>query len=145
MKKALIEAQNKELDIAGVDYDAKIIDIVNAGTKPITLVGKKVQSSLSLLRGLDSRYMNYDEVKEALYKLEDEYSDIVELKSQVPQKKGEILAIKISDNPSQDENEPVVFFNGMHHAREIMTTEVVVDTASTLLPITRKMLRLHHG
>ena len=74
--------------------------------------------------------MNYDEVKEALYKLEDEYSDIVELKTIGTTEEGrEILAIKISDNPSQDENEPVVFFNGMHHAREIMTTEVVVDTA----------------
>lgn len=38
-----------------------------------------------------------------------------------------IYAVKISDNPSEDEDEPTIFFNGQHHAREVMSPEVVLD------------------
>ncbi len=39
-----------------------------------------------------------------------------------------ILAVKISDNVNDNEpDEPVVLVNAMHHAREVMTTEVAVD------------------
>lgn len=34
-----------------------------------------------------------------------------------------VYAMKISDNPGVQENEPEVLFDGMHHAREIMTVE----------------------
>jgi hypothetical protein len=36
----------------------------------------------------------------------------------------EIWAIKVSDHPDVDEAEPEVLFDGVHHAREIMTVEV---------------------
>jgi len=35
-----------------------------------------------------------------------------------------IWAMKVSDNPNLQEDEPEVLFDGMHHAREIMTVEV---------------------
>ncbi len=38
-----------------------------------------------------------------------------------------MYAMKISDNVAVDEDEPVVFFNGQHHAREVMSTEVALD------------------
>lgn len=37
-----------------------------------------------------------------------------------------IWAMKISDNPNVQETEPEVYFDGMHHAREIMTVEVLL-------------------
>ena len=37
-----------------------------------------------------------------------------------------IWAMKISDNPDTDENEPEVFYNGLHHAREPITIEVLL-------------------
>jgi hypothetical protein len=36
----------------------------------------------------------------------------------------DVWAIKVSDNASVDENEPEVLFDGVHHAREIMTVEM---------------------
>ncbi len=36
----------------------------------------------------------------------------------------DIWAIKVSDNPEVDEDEPEVLFDGVHHAREIMTVEM---------------------
>jgi len=38
----------------------------------------------------------------------------------------EIWAMKVSDNPQTQEDEPEVLFDGMHHAREIMSVEIVL-------------------
>lgn len=38
----------------------------------------------------------------------------------------EIWAIKVSDNPGIDEDEPEVLFDGIHHAREPMAVEVII-------------------
>ncbi len=43
-----------------------------------------------------------------------------------------IWAIKISDNPNVEENEPAVLHDGMHHAREIMTVEMILHFARYL-------------
>lgn len=37
-----------------------------------------------------------------------------------------IWAMKVSDNPNVEENEPAVLHDGMHHAREIMTVEFLL-------------------
>ncbi|MBD3337082.1 MAG: hypothetical protein GF355_16325, partial [Candidatus Eisenbacteria bacterium] len=38
----------------------------------------------------------------------------------------ELWAMKISDNPGVEEEEPEVLFDGLHHAREVMTVEVLL-------------------
>ena len=38
----------------------------------------------------------------------------------------DIWAMKISDNPDVDEDEPEALFEGLHHAREVITPEVVM-------------------
>ncbi len=43
-----------------------------------------------------------------------------------------IWALKISDNPSLDEDEPRVLIDGLHHAREVMSTETILDFARLL-------------
>lgn len=45
----------------------------------------------------------------------------------------DIWAMKISDNPGVDEDEPEVLFTGIHHAREPISMEVVLHTMRTLL------------
>jgi hypothetical protein len=37
-----------------------------------------------------------------------------------------VWAMKVSDNPGLQEDEPEVLFDGMHHAREIMTVEIIL-------------------
>lgn len=44
-----------------------------------------------------------------------------------------VWALKISDNPGEDEDEPVIFFVAQHHAREVMTPEIALDIAESLL------------
>ncbi|HEX9751461.1 MAG TPA: M14 family zinc carboxypeptidase [candidate division Zixibacteria bacterium] len=44
----------------------------------------------------------------------------------------EIWAIKVSDNPEVDEDEIEVLINGLHHAREPITVEVVLETLRRL-------------
>lgn len=44
----------------------------------------------------------------------------------------EIWAIKVSDNPELQENEPEVLFDALHHAREVITVEVVLNTLNHL-------------
>lgn len=42
-------------------------------------------------------------------------------------------AIKVSDNPDIDENEPEILFTAIHHAREPISMEIVLHTIRTLL------------
>jgi len=44
----------------------------------------------------------------------------------------QMWAMKISDNPGVDENEPEVLFTGMHHAREPIAMEVCLETMNRL-------------
>jgi hypothetical protein len=44
-----------------------------------------------------------------------------------------ILALKISDHPDRDEDEPALFLNASHHGNEPLTIEYVLDTARYLL------------
>lgn len=45
----------------------------------------------------------------------------------------DIWAVKISDNPNQDEDEPAVLLTGVHHAREPIGCYIVVEMACYLL------------
>jgi len=44
----------------------------------------------------------------------------------------DIWAIKVSDHPELQEDEPEVLFDGLHHAREVITVEVVLNTLEHL-------------
>lgn len=44
-----------------------------------------------------------------------------------------VLALKISDNPERDEDEPAIFFNGAHHGSELMSIEYALDVVQHLL------------
>lgn len=43
-----------------------------------------------------------------------------------------MYALRISDNPNSDEGEPAVLFTGLHHAREPMSTHIVIHTMQQL-------------
>ena len=68
-------------------------------------------------------YYTHDEVIEHLIDLSEDYPSIVsELQYLGESHEGRpIYAIKLSDNPNSDENEPEVLYTGLHHAREPMS------------------------
>jgi len=68
-------------------------------------------------------YYTHDEVVGHLEELSNDYPNIVsELQYLGESYEGRpILAVKLSDNPNVDEDEPEVLYTGLHHAREPMS------------------------
>lgn len=126
-------------DIAGVNLDAGTVDLVLSGNEfkaiqammPLEIVHTK---AVSLSVAPDEEYLNYDELSAKLNALANQYSNIMRLEEVGKSIEGRpILAVKLTDNVGEREaTEPVVFFNAMHHAREVMTTEVAFDTIEYL-------------
>src|SRR6188474_142692 len=72
----------------------------------------------------DSGYHNYAEMVAEIKKAETDHPDIVDVFSiGKSYQDRNIWAAKISDNVADDENEPEVLFDGLHHAREHLTVE----------------------
>lgn len=55
-----------------------------------------------------------------------------------------IWGLKISDDPERDEDEPSVLFNGMHHASELLSTELALDVVQGLLEGYHRDARVTH-
>ncbi|MBC8311863.1 MAG: immune inhibitor A [Candidatus Marinimicrobia bacterium] len=68
-------------------------------------------------------YYTHDEVVEHLIELSEDYPHVVsELQYLGESHEGRpIYAVKLSDNPNVDEDEPEVLYTGLHHAREPMS------------------------
>ncbi|MBM3308078.1 MAG: carboxypeptidase regulatory-like domain-containing protein [Candidatus Eisenbacteria bacterium] len=85
---------------------------------------------------LDDRYHTFGETEAALAAVEAAYPSIAKLVTlgttgtdALP-----IYALKISDNVADDEDEPVVLYNGVHHAEEVMGLETclwMIDELTT--------------
>jgi hypothetical protein len=127
-------------DIAGANYHEKTIDLI------------VTEKELELVRGMlskhelqvqvvdkqlapDSDYYSPAEVTAAISNFAERYPTISRLETIGTTLEGRpIWALKITDNPdARESEEPVVLFNAMHHAREVMTTEIAFDTIDYLL------------
>lgn len=81
----------------------------------------------------DSDYHDYAEMAAALDEAVADHPSIVRKFSIGKSYQGrDIWAVKISDNVASDENEPEVFFDGLHHAREHLTVEQALAVVSWL-------------
>jgi len=80
------------------------------------------------------QYHTYDEMETMLNSLASTYPNLTHLTTLGTSIQGrQIWAIKISDNPDTDEDEPEVLIMGCHHAREIMSVEIPLLFAEYLL------------
>ena len=126
-----------EFDITGINYKTNEIEALLTPEELKTIQAQKTTIRFSfpqtLLAAPDSRYQNPDKIEDFVKDIHARYPDITELKVIGKTLEGrEIHAIKISDHAKQDEVEPTVLFNGMHHAREVMTPEITTDIVSYL-------------
>jgi hypothetical protein len=79
-------------------------------------------------------YFDADMVEARLKALHARYPGITQLVSLGRSREGRpIWALKISDNPTEDEDEPAVLFNGAHHGEELLSTDFVLDLIDGLL------------
>jgi hypothetical protein len=84
--------------------------------------------------GQDGQYRSFDEMKVIFRGLATTYPSICKLESIGPSYEGRwLLGLKISDNPTIDEDEPEVLVEAQHHAREWATPEAARHFADTLL------------
>jgi hypothetical protein len=79
-------------------------------------------------------FHTYSETVDFLFQLHADYPEITSEPISIGQswQGNDIWAIKISDNPELEEDEPEVLFDGLHHAREPMTVEVLLGTMTYL-------------
>ncbi len=130
------ELQQRGIDVLGVDFKEKLID-VNISDSEFNTIKSFKRPLISIPHtkaALDERYLTSTEVEALLKKINNKYPEITKLEKVGESLEGNpIWAIKISDNAKTREvGEPTVLFNGMHHSREIMTAEVTTDIASFL-------------
>lgn len=87
------------------------------------------------LSALDSCYHNNEEIKEFIFNLKEQYPQFVKIDSigVTLNENRTIWAVKLSDNPEIDEDEPAVMFAGMCHAEEVLGTEVTLHMMEDIL------------
>lgn len=126
------------LDVAGVSIKQKWIDLV-VSYDQLSRIEQQYPIEIRRSPGMvpedrvDSNYKTPDEIATLIQQFHTSYPAITHLIDIGTTEQGRpIYAIKISDNPSVDEDEPVSIFNGQHHAREVMACEVALDTIEYL-------------
>jgi murein tripeptide amidase MpaA len=80
----------------------------------------------------EGRYHSYEEIVQSLYELPPSGVARVEVIGNTIEGR-DIVAVKISDNPEVDEDEPELLFVGCHHAREWVSAEVPLYLARYLI------------
>jgi carboxypeptidase T len=126
-----------EYDVTGVNLKTQQIEALLTPLQIQELQTLKANFHFSfpqsLSAGPSQEYKNPQEIEDFVKDVHAQYPEITELKSIGKSWEGrDIWAIKISDNAHLNEEEPALFYNGMHHAREVMTTEVTTDMISYL-------------
>jgi hypothetical protein len=132
-------------DVAGVRKAQREVEVItdDAGLAKLRAYGINPRMIESRVEGLqntppDSRYLDPAKVAAHLTQLAQTYPAVTRLEQIGTSLQGRpIEAILISTTPKAGDpqalTKPSIMFDGMHHAREIMTPEVVSDIADTLL------------
>ena len=125
-------------DVAGVDLESSQVDLVLDRAELPAL-------GLTVVRTLDaaatesaltaSDYPTPDGVAALLHEYATRYPTLAAVRSVGTSGEGrDIWAIRITkDVGTHDPKRPVILFNGAHHAREVMSVQVPLDTIDTLL------------
>lgn len=130
------EFRRRGLDVAGQDVlkDEVYLYLDTKDRADLLTLGLKlgeVKTAGSLRDSPDEEYKTPVEVNEILQKYASQFPQLASLSSFGKSLEGrELQVLKITNGSGV---KPTILFNGMHHAREVMTTEVVLDIAEYLL------------
>ncbi len=134
-----------EFDVAGFNWKKKQIEVITTNDGIKKLEAAKFRGKIISRRGpggnneaLDPRYLNPQKVEEKLKALNARFPNQTRLEQIGTSFQGRpVWALLISSTPNPQTAEfyqkPSLIFDGMHHAREVMTSEVVMDVADSLL------------
>jgi hypothetical protein len=136
----LLRLKNEGYDVAGVNLGNGTADVITHNqdeSAALAFNGYKLLSAKRVDTKVtpDSGYKTPDQIDKVVHQLQTQYPNLVHVESIGKSLEGrDVWAVKISTNPGGHEPaKPAVLFNGMHHAREVMSPEVVLDTANWLL------------
>ena len=123
-------------ELITVNREAGWADVITSGyeleeTGLVTLREENLDEAL----GPDTNYHTPDEVAAELKSYADRFPRLATLKNVGKSTEGrDVWALKITTANYVDlVPKPVVLFNAMHHAREVMSTEIALDTIDYLL------------
>jgi hypothetical protein len=133
------EIQSRSLDVAGVDFAKKRVDVLVSANELNWLKSHGYRIvSMEMARARmapDSRYQNPEKIEGLLKQYAALYPTLARAQSIGKSLQGrDIWAIRLTrDVAVENPAKPHVFFNAMHHAREVMTSEVALDIIDSLL------------
>lgn len=126
-----------DLEVMRIETDALILVVRPAQLQELIDLGYRVSVEIDDLQAFYSSrlqreaanfgiFHTYSETVAEMNAIHDEYPDLTTEPISIGQtwEGNDIWAMKVSDNPNIEEDEPEVLFDGLHHAREIMTVEV---------------------
>lgn len=132
-------------DVAGYSWRNGEIEVITdlAGIQRLkeqNFEGFAIDTHEADMLAIDSRYLNPNKVEQKLKDLHAQYPQFTHLEQVGTSVQGRaIWALLVSTTPQINSAEylakPSIIFDGMHHAREIMTSEVVMDVAEHALDI----------
>lgn len=132
-------------DVSGFSWRDSVIEIITteAAAQQLQAKGAKIFARNAPAGGpgiasIDSRYLNPLRVENDLKTLAAKYPNLTHLSQIGTSLQGRpIWALMISTTPNLQDSKmyqkPSIIFDGTHHAREIMTPEIVLDIAHRLL------------
>jgi carboxypeptidase T len=144
------EIHKAGLDVAGMNIPKGKVDLIVSPEEFDLLrrMGISLSRAPREIRQAapDAKFKTPDQVTQALDQLQHTYPDLAQVTSIGKSLQGrDILTIRITQNVAQgDGSKPTILFNGMHHAREVMSTEVPLDIADYLLANYGKDAKVTH-
>ncbi len=140
--------QLQGLDVAGINFQKHEVDLIVNAKEMQLLKARGLKIALNLTEAVraapDPLYKTPDKIEALLNKFATDYPNLTTLSTIGKSLEGRnIWALKIKKN-SDKAAKPTILFNGTHHAREIMTPEVVLDIAETLLTQYGKDSKITH-
>jgi carboxypeptidase T len=132
--KPLFEGNGKYCDY-GIENN-QIESILRSGLK-FEILSKRMLFPSTKIASIevDSIYHSFAEMQDQLLSWVEAFPTIAKIETigTTQQEQRQIYAFKISDNVAVDEDEPVVYFDGTHHACEVMGLEICLALIDTLL------------
>ncbi|HUP55883.1 MAG TPA: M14 family zinc carboxypeptidase [Bdellovibrionota bacterium] len=131
-------------DIAGVNARKKEIEVIT-DDRGMQLLARASYAGHVIDQHIDgtnvapdARYLNPAKVEQKLQALHAQYPTITRLERVgMSNQNRPVYALLVSSTPRANDpvalDKPSIVFDGMHHAREIMTSEIVMDVAEHLL------------
>jgi murein tripeptide amidase MpaA len=132
-------------DVAGFNWREGSIEVITdqegiqrLQTRNLRGVIRQQMIAGRAMAGVDPNYLNPQKVEDSLKALAARFPGLTRLEQIGTSIEGRpIWALLVSSTPKVQDpaalEKPSMIFDGMHHAREIMTPEIVLDVAQTLL------------